>query len=217
MQSLFNNIRKPRSEASVVDPQPVQRVEAPIPAKPIIAPERPEGFQTVLGAGSRMDGKLRAEGNIRLDGKFVGALEITGNVLIGQPANITADIHAKNISIAGAVRGNVVGDKVQLLRTARVWGDITAVSLKTEEGALIDGKISMITRNEADQGNLDDLMAGPGDEDEIEDHLDSPTIMQPLNIDQDVTQVDVFDTEDLDGPTIMINPDTGDPSGDDDD
>ena len=74
---------------------------------------------------------------------FNGTLEITGNVLVGETAKIEADLHAQNISIAGMVRGNVSGNKVQLLRTARVWGDITAAILTTEEGAFIDGKISM--------------------------------------------------------------------------
>ena len=63
---------------------------------------------------------------------------------MGENAKIDADIDAKNISIAGAVRGNVTGNKVQLLRSARVWGDITATTITTEEGAFIEGKINML-------------------------------------------------------------------------
>jgi cytoskeletal protein CcmA (bactofilin family) len=110
--------------------------------KPSI-PQHPIGFDTVLGASSSMDGKLHSEGNVRLDGEFTGTLEIKGNVLVGETAKINADIAARNISIAGAVRGNVTGNKVQLLRTGRIWGDITANALTTEEGAFIDGKITM--------------------------------------------------------------------------
>lgn len=110
--------------------------------KPAI-PQHPIGFDTVLGATSKLDGKLHSEGNVRLDGEFSGTLEIKGNVLVGETAKINADIEARNISIAGAVRGNVTGNKVQLLRTGRIWGDITANALTTEEGAFIDGKITM--------------------------------------------------------------------------
>jgi cytoskeletal protein CcmA (bactofilin family) len=110
--------------------------------KPSI-PQHPIGFDTVLGASSSMVGKLHSEGNVRLDGEFTGTLEIKGNVLVGETAKINADIAARNISIAGAVRGNVTGNKVQLLRTGRIWGDITANALTTEEGAFIDGKITM--------------------------------------------------------------------------
>lgn len=103
----------------------------------------PVGFETVLGANSALEGVLTSSGNVRLDGTFSGTLNINGNVLIGETAKIHADVDARNISIAGAVRGNVTGNKVQILRTGRVWGDIRATALTTEEGAFIDGRITM--------------------------------------------------------------------------
>lgn len=123
---------------------PPSRPEGPA-VSPVMITQQPIGFETVLGANCVIEGQLESKGNIRLDGTFTGTLEITGNVLVGETAKITADINARNISIAGAVRGNVNGKKVQLLRTGRVWGDITATALTTEEGAFIDGKISMIS------------------------------------------------------------------------
>jgi cytoskeletal protein CcmA (bactofilin family) len=104
----------------------------------------PVGFETVLGSSSTLKGDLKSQGNVRLDGIFEGTLEIDGNVLVGETGKVTADIHAKNVSIAGAVRGDVSGKKVQLLRTARVWGDISATAISTE-GAFIEGKITMIS------------------------------------------------------------------------
>ncbi|MBN1201794.1 MAG: polymer-forming cytoskeletal protein [Anaerolineae bacterium] len=119
------------------------------PAMPSPPPRQAVGFETVLGASSTLHGDLKSQANIRLDGIFEGTLEIDGNVLVGETAKITADIHAKNVSIAGAVRGNVSGKKVQLLRTGRVWGDISATAIATEEGAFIDGKITMISHEAA--------------------------------------------------------------------
>lgn len=101
------------------------------------------GFDTVLSASSILDGTLTSTGNIRLDGTFSGKLNITGNILVGETAEIDADIEARNISIAGKVRGNVIGNKVQLLKTGHIWGNIQANSLTTEDGAFIDGKITM--------------------------------------------------------------------------
>lgn len=105
---------------------------------------QPVGFETVLGANCTLRGELKSQANVRLDGTFEGTLEIEGNVLVGETGKITADINAKNVVIAGAVRGNVSGSKVQLLRTSRVWGDISATAITTEEGAFIDGKITMV-------------------------------------------------------------------------
>ena len=103
----------------------------------------PVGFDTVIGSNTSFEGSFVSSGNVRMDGQFAGSLEISGNILIGESADIHADINARNISIAGTVRGNVSGNKVQLLRTGRIWGDISAAALTTEEGAFIDGKIAM--------------------------------------------------------------------------
>lgn len=155
--SFFGGRRNPQPEPI---PEPHQEragssYSAPSPTNPTrdtretpIPPAQPIGFETVLGASCTLDGTLVSTGNVRLDGTFNGSLDIHGNVLVGETAKIEADITAKNISIAGAVRGNVTGKKVQLLRTGRVWGDITATALSTEEGAFIDGKISMVSKDD---------------------------------------------------------------------
>ncbi len=141
--SFFGSRRQTEPETTSA---PQKQPELPQPA---MASQTSVGFETVLGAGSAIEGTLRSSSNIRLDGTFSGTLEITGNVLVGETARIDADINARNISIAGAVRGNISGKKVQLLRTGRIWGDIRAAALTTEEGAFIDGKITMVP-NEKD-------------------------------------------------------------------
>lgn len=120
-----------------------------------VSAQQPVGFETVLGSNSVLEGHLHSSANVRLDGTFTGTLEITGNVLIGETARIQADVNARNISIAGAVRGNVSGKKVQILRTGRVWGDIHAQALTTEEGAFIDGKITMTRQDVTDETHPD--------------------------------------------------------------
>lgn len=143
MSSLFSGRKQPPSDSSSFPPALPQEIA-----------RQPVGFETILGAGATLKGDLRSQGNVRLDGTFEGTLEIDGNVLVGETAKITADINAKNVSIAGAVRGDVSGKKVQLLRTARVWGDITASAISTEEGAFIDGKITMVTHEAAQEFDL---------------------------------------------------------------
>jgi cytoskeletal protein CcmA (bactofilin family) len=140
--SFFGNRRQqPETDPPAASENPTQ--PRPVPTT------QPVGFETVLGANCTIEGTLRSSSNVRLDGIFTGTLEITGNVLVGETAKITADINARNVSIAGAVRGNVSGKKVQLLRTGRIWGDITAAALTTEEGAFIDGKITMVSNDSA--------------------------------------------------------------------
>lgn len=137
--SLFGGNRRHPDEETLDEPPNPQ------------LPRKPVGFETVLGANSALTGSLTSKANVRIDGTFEGNLEIDGNILVGETGKIKADINAKNIVIAGAVRGNVNGNKVQLLRTSRVWGDISASAITTEEGAFIDGKITMVKHEAASQ------------------------------------------------------------------
>lgn len=134
-------------EPPAAEPAPVEPPAESAP--PPLSLAQPIGFATVLGPSSEMKGSLRCEANVRLDGSFSGELQIGGNLLVGETARIAADIHARNVSVAGAVRGNIHGRKVQLLRTSRVWGDIEATALTTEEGAFIDGRITMVSHEAA--------------------------------------------------------------------
>ena len=131
MSAFFTNRR---GQADVDAQEPVREVPT----------GRPVGFDTVIGSNTSFEGSFVSSGNVRMDGQFAGSLEISGNILVGESADIHADINARNISIAGTVRGNITGSKVQLLRTGRIWGDINASALTTEEGAFIDGKITMV-------------------------------------------------------------------------
>lgn len=159
--SIFGNRRQTDIPAPALDPKP--SVLTSTSAAMI-------GFETVLGRNSVLEGSFRCSANVRIDGVFSGQLEITGNMLVGETARITADINARNISIAGTVNGNVNGRKVQILRTGRVKGDIRATALTTEEGAFIDGKITMI-----------------GEEPKPESELSSPLESSPIVTDSPPT------------------------------
>ncbi len=161
MSAFFAN-RRGQSEAE--SPEPA----ALVPAGRLI------GFDTVIGANTQIEGVFTSSGNVRMDGQFAGALEISGNILVGESADIRADINARNISIAGSVRGNVSGNKVQLLRTGRIWGDITASALTTEEGAFIDGKIAMSGHAAAQGDEIDDVPPDLDWEDAVAEQMDEP-------------------------------------------
>ncbi len=173
-----------KGRQSEPDPEPQPEKKPPQPT----APTHPIGFETVVGTNCKLEGTLSSSGNIRLDGTFIGTLDISGNVLVGETAKIEADVHARNISIAGAVRGNVRGKKVQLLRTGRIWGDIQATALTTEEGAFIDGKITM-TGHDAIMPDFDE-----DDEVEVEDEM----VADDFELDAELTVDDEADDDDDD-------------------
>ncbi len=159
-------------------------------------PRQPVGFETVLGANSTLRGELRSQANVRLDGTFEGTLEIEGNVLVGETGKVTADINARNVVIAGAVRGNVSGNKVQLLKTSRVWGDIHATAITTEEGAFIDGKITMVRHDASIQSFEPASLPEPGTPPEVKDEKpEIQAVHEVLEVDESPTETIVAKDE----------------------
>lgn len=101
-------------------------------------------IENVIGASASFDGHLTADGGIRIDGAFEGVLDTAGNVIIGQGGKVQADITARDVSVAGLVKGNVTASgRLEILSTGRVWGDIAVASLLIEEGGMFRGQSLM--------------------------------------------------------------------------
>jgi cytoskeletal protein CcmA (bactofilin family) len=100
-------------------------------------------IETVIGPNCHIQGTIQSDGGIRIDGIFQGDIDTTGNVIIGESAKVVAEIKANNVSVAGAVKGNVTGNKVEVLETGRIWGDLTVNSLLLNEGAYLRGQTMM--------------------------------------------------------------------------
>jgi cytoskeletal protein CcmA (bactofilin family) len=106
---------------------------------------RTEGAaETVVGTSVKLKGNLKSDGDVFVDGVVTGEIKTKGSVIIGPNANIIAGIKAKNISIAGAVQGNVdAAEKLEITDSGRVIGDIAANVLSIAPGAIFTGKSQM--------------------------------------------------------------------------
>jgi cytoskeletal protein CcmA (bactofilin family) len=100
-------------------------------------------IESTIGANTHIKGDIQGDGGLRIDGVIEGTIEITGNLVITESAKVRAEIKANNVSIAGAVQGNVVANRVEIADTGRVWGDMTIKSLLINEGAYLRGQTFM--------------------------------------------------------------------------
>lgn len=105
-----------------------------------------EKIDTLIGKNTNMEGTVKAEGTIRIDGRVDGGLNITGNVIIGEESVIKGNIQADNAFIAGAVEGNVTAtNQLHITHTAKLYGDIAVKSIVIDEGAVFVGNCKIIT------------------------------------------------------------------------
>ncbi|MDD5730745.1 MAG: polymer-forming cytoskeletal protein [Candidatus Omnitrophica bacterium] len=103
--------------------------------------------EKVLDVDASFQGNLsfRDPVNLRINGRFEGNLDTKGNLTIGQTAVVFADIIGDNIIIGGRVKGKITAKgKLSFLSTAIVEGEIFPTRLSIAEGAIFEGKCSML-------------------------------------------------------------------------
>jgi len=124
-----------------------------------------EQGQHFLGNGTKTEGTLICNGQIRLDGHFTGNISVQGFLMIGTEAIIEADIHASSIFISGEVHGSITVDEViEIGPLGRVYGKIHAPTLIIDEGAVFDGHSEMSQAVETREKKLVPIISDKSDE-----------------------------------------------------
>lgn len=101
-------------------------------------------IRAFLGEETSFEGKLIFEGTVRIDGKFQGEIHTDDVVIIGETAEISAEINAGEIVISGTVRGNIYARKsLEILTPGRVYGNIMTPKLSIQEGVIFEGTCRM--------------------------------------------------------------------------
>ena len=98
-----------------------------------------------MGKGAEFIGKLIFDGAVRIDGDFQGEIYGQGSLEIGEGALVKANIAVKAIYIGGDVQGSIeVKEKIKINSTGKFDGDVRTPVFVMEEGALFDGRSSMV-------------------------------------------------------------------------
>ncbi len=104
-----------------------------------------EGYSTLIAQGIKLEGaKLSGIGMVRIDGSFIGDVDIDGEIILGESGEFEGTITAKNALIAGRMTGDVhVAETTHLDTTAVVAGNIETDKLVVDEGACFSGHSKM--------------------------------------------------------------------------
>jgi cytoskeletal protein CcmA (bactofilin family) len=96
--------------------------------------------RTFLARGFEFKGSLSFEGTVRIDGTVEGEIRSSGTVILGEHAFIAGDVSAGTVVCGGRVTGNVMAtERVQLLPSAVLHGDVIAPLVQIEEGVRFHG------------------------------------------------------------------------------
>lgn len=102
-------------------------------------------LNSIIGEGTRFRGDFDLKGLLRIDGDFIGTIHTKGKILIGLNGRAECNIYAETIVIGGIVKGNLFStEKVVILSTGMMIGDICSPRLIVEEGVILNGNVRIV-------------------------------------------------------------------------
>ncbi len=98
----------------------------------------------IIGAGTVIEGDIKSNGDIRIDGTVTGTVSTKGKMVVGGTGIIDGEVHCQNADVSGSIKGKLtVSELLSLKATAKINGDIVTNKLAIEPGANFSGSCSM--------------------------------------------------------------------------
>lgn len=88
--------------------------------------------------------KLTSSSNVQISGEFIGDLDVSASIVVGETGFIKGNVKADHILVAGKIQGNIdASHQLHITQTADVKGDIEATTIVIDEGAHLIGGVRM--------------------------------------------------------------------------
>ena len=98
----------------------------------------------IIGNGTDINGNIKSNGDLRIDGFIKGNIQATGKVVVGSTGRVEGEIICQNADISGDVKAHIkVTELLSLKANAVVSGDILTNKLAIEPGAVFTGACKM--------------------------------------------------------------------------
>lgn len=102
----------------------------------------PMAKESLIAADLTIEGKIQGAGHVRIAGKFNGDVNVQGNLTIEPGARLSGGVRAHKVIVAGELEGNIESaQKVELLESGALTGDVKAGALTVATGARMRGQV----------------------------------------------------------------------------
>ncbi len=142
---------------------------------------KPVAIQTLIGAGTRVEGDLRFDGGAHIDGVVNGGItsgrDPEACLSISENGRVEGNVRVPHLALSGTVEGDVfVGDRAELGPTARVVGNVHYKLIEIAAGAEINGKLIHEAPAKQAHNRTDDADEKP--DSKVKSILQSATVKQ---------------------------------------
>jgi len=99
----------------------------------------------LLGRGTQFEGKLHFEGRVRIDGVFKGEIRSEDTLVIGEGAEVHAEIDVATVIVRGGiVNGNIrAKTAIEVYAPGKIVGNLHSPSLFIDRGVEFHGSCRM--------------------------------------------------------------------------
>jgi cytoskeletal protein CcmA (bactofilin family) len=115
----------------------------------------PETVISIIGPGMKVVGDLVTDGTLRIEGTVEGTIRAGKAVVIGKDGVVDGSIVTQDAVISGRLRGTLTAEsRLELQASSRIDGDVQARRMQLEEGAVLNGNVTMGERKPVAAGGL---------------------------------------------------------------
>jgi cytoskeletal protein CcmA (bactofilin family) len=109
--------------------------------------------KNVLAGDVELKGTIKFETELSFDGKLEGEIISDGGILtLGKNADVRGDLKVKSVVVHGTVTGSIsVAERCELKSTSQLTGDMKAMRVVIEEGAIFIGNAEVTPKSKADR------------------------------------------------------------------
>ena len=103
-------------------------------------------IDSLIGAGTRIEGNVTFAGGLRVDGEIKGNVVSSGDqpstLVLSEQARIDGEIHVSHLVVNGTISGPVhSAEFLELQDHCRVKGDVHYNTLEMHLGAVVEGRL----------------------------------------------------------------------------
>ncbi|WP_084705446.1 bactofilin family protein [Vibrio mexicanus] len=106
---------------------------------------------TVIAKGCAIEGQLKLESDIQVDGQIEGQLHVEKALVISQSGSVKGEVFANHVIINGEFEGVCHASRIEILSQGRATGEIYSDDLSIEKG----GKFNGLTHSVQDKQVVD--------------------------------------------------------------
>jgi cytoskeletal protein CcmA (bactofilin family) len=107
-------------------------------------PSSPEAVISIIAAGMKVIGDCTTDGTIRIEGSVEGTVRAGKAVVVGKEGLVDGHVHTQDAVVGGRITGSLTAaSRLELQSTAQVDGEVRARRMQLEEGAILNGQVSM--------------------------------------------------------------------------